>query len=336
MLPLSYQEEYSKRSFHELIRVLGEWNSETEIRLDKEAGTGTIQVLDIEEGLQIRIWDCTLATELSIDRQPSTNPADRTFTLVYYMTPGTFLLENCPTTPGTINNLWNTVFMTSDAEFRVRILKGMPMQCLSVNFTPGWLQKNIFSDTDFQDPFFQQKVVSPEPFVLFESVNHNEELVISNLFQNKYHASFGKFFFRSKALNLLTEFFIKMYGRFSSQQDAAQHYEQQMSEAEKRLLENLHAGLPDLKKIAAGLSINESTLKRLFKKIYGKNIYEYFLEQKMIRARVLLEERKRSVSEIAQLLGYDKVSQFVHMFKRFYGVQPTAYKHATVSTTAST
>jgi AraC-like DNA-binding protein len=325
MLPLTYQEEYSKRSFHDLIRVLGEWNSETEIRLNSHAGIGTIQVLDIEEGLQIRIWDCTLATELSIHRKTSSNASDKTFTLVYYMTPGSFVLEDC-TSSGTINKLWNTVFMTSDAEFKVKILQDMPMQCLSVNFTPIWLQKNIFTDIDFQDHFFQQQVMKTKPFVMFESISHNEELVIVNLFRNKYHPSFGKFFFRSKALNLLTEFFVRVKGRISAQQGSALYHEEQIAGAEKKLMENLNAGLPDTKRMAADLSISESTLKRYFKKTYGKNIYEYFLEQKMIHARKLLDERKKSVTEIAYLLGYEKVSQFIHMFKRFYGIQPGAYK----------
>jgi AraC-like DNA-binding protein len=326
MLPLTYQEEYSKRSFYDLIRLLGEWNSETEIRLNKQAGEGTIQVLDIEEGLQIRIWDCTLATELIIHRKISANTSDKTFTLVYYLTPGSFILEDRPASAGTINRLWNTVFMTSDAEFRVKILPGMPMQCLSVNFTPAWLQKNIFIDIDFQDHFFQQEIMKTKPFVMFESISHNEELVIGNLFQNKYHPSFGKFFFRSKALNLLTEFFLRIHGRISSQQGSSLYHEEQIADAEKKLLANLNGGLPDIKKMAADLSISESTLKRYFKKTYGKNIYEYFLEKKMMHARKLLDEKKRTVTEIAYLLGYEKVSQFIHIFKRFYGIQPGVYK----------
>jgi AraC-like DNA-binding protein len=335
MIPLTYQEEYSKKSFFDLIRAFGELNNESEIRLDKKAGEGSIKVLDIEEGLQIRIWDCTFNTELNIHRKTCENPADKTFTLVYYLTPGTFSLQGCPGANGTINQLWNTVFMTSDAEFNVKIMPGKPMQCLSLNFTPQWLQENIFVDVDFQDHFFQQQVIDTKPCTVFESINNNEKMVIANLFQNKYHQSFGKFFFRSKALNLLTEFFLKMRRRISSHRGTALYHEQQIVHAEKKLMDNLHNGLPDIKVMASELMISESTLKRYFKKIYGKNIYEYYLEKKMIHARQLLDSRKSTVTEIAYTLGYEKVSQFITMFKRFYGIQPGAYKQAQLSSNAA-
>ncbi len=288
MIPLTYQEEYSKKSFPDLIRAFGDWVSETELKLDKKAGTGTIQVLDIEEGLQLRIWDCMLSTELNINREACTGAADKSFTLVYYITPGTFLIEDT-NSASTISTLWNTVFMTNDAEFRVKILPHKPLQCLSLNFTPEWLQKNILADADFQDHSFQQQVMNTQPFLLFESVSHNEELVIGNLFQNKYHQSFGKFFFRSKALNLLTEFFLKIRGRLSAQPGNSIYHGEQINEAEKKLMDNLDSDLPNLK-------------------MGGKNIYDYFLEKRMMLARKLLDAGKNSVTEIAYSLGYEKVS----------------------------
>lgn len=334
MIPLTYQEEYSRKSFFDLIRAFGEPTGESEIQLDKKVGDGSIKALDIEDGLQIRIWDCMFNTELNILRKTNDNPSDKTFTLVYYLTPGSFSLQSL-TGNGTINSLWDTAFMTSDAEFSVQIMPGRPMQCLSLNFTPEWLQQNIFIDIDFHDHFFQQQVFDTKPFVVFESLNNNEKMVISNLFQNKYHQSFGKFFFRSKALNLLTEFFLKMHCRISSQRGTALYHEQQIINAEKKLMNNLQGGLPDIKSLATELSISESTLKRYFKKIYGKNIYEYYLEKKMIHARQLLDMHKSSVTEIAYTLGYEKVSQFITMFKRFYGIQPGAYKQANLATNAA-
>jgi AraC-like DNA-binding protein len=335
MTPLTYHEEYSKKSFADLIRIFGDWQSDSVIRLDETTGEGTIQVLDIEEGLQIRIWDCTFSSELNIHRKVSPNPADKTFTLVYYLTPGTFVLENCSAAPGAITSLWNTAFMTSDSEFKVRILPNKALRCLSLNFTPEWLQKNIFSDVDFHDHFFQQQVMDPKPFVMFESLTQIEERVISSLFQSQDQRSFGKFFFRSKALNVMIEFFLKIRGRISSLHGTTLYHEKQITAAERKLMQNLDKGLPDIRLIASELSISESTLKRYFKRVYGKNMYEYFLEKKMAQARKMLDERKGSVTEIAYMLGYEKVSQFINIFKRHYGIQPGAYRQSMEMTTAA-
>jgi AraC-like DNA-binding protein len=335
MNPLTYHEEYSKKSFADLIRVFGDWKSDSIISLDETTGEGTIQVLDIEDGLQIRIWDCMFNSELNIHRKVSPNPGDKTFTLVYYLTPGTFVLENCSAAPGAITTLWNTVFMTSDSEFKVRILPNKPIRCLSLNFTPEWLQKNIFSDVDFHDHFFHQQLMDPKPFVMFESLTQIEERVISSLFQSQDQRSFGKLFFRSKALNVMIEFFLKIRGRISSLHGTTLYHEKQITEAERKLMQNLDKGLPDIRLIASELSISESTLKRYFKRVYGKNMYEYFLEKKMAQARKLLDERKNSVTEIAYMLGYEKVSQFINIFKRHYGIQPGAYRQSVEMTTAA-
>jgi AraC-like DNA-binding protein len=135
-------------------------------------------------------------------------------------------------------------------------------------------------------------------------------------------------------LNLLTEFFLKIRNRVSTRRGTTLYHEEQIADAEKILMQNITSGLPDLKTLAAELSMSESTLKRYFKKIYGKNIYEYYLEKKMMHARTLLDERKKSVTEIAYTLGYEKVSQFITMFKRFYGIQPGAYKQTLAISTA--
>lgn len=325
MRTLTYQEQYSSKSFLDLIGVFGEWKSESEIQLNPETGSGTIQMLDIEPGVQVRLWDCTFNDAVTINRARNASQEDRTYTLVYYLTPGTFEISKTHSGGG-INQVWNTVLMTSDAEFDITIKAGRPMKCLSVNFTPAWIEKNIFCDADFQDHFFRQQLMDPKPFVLFESNSQNERNVIDNLFQNRYHHSFGKFFFRSKALNLLTEFFLKMNGRVSLQYGTSLYHQDQMLDAEKMLMENIGNSLPCLKKMAQDLCISESTLKRYFKKIHGKNISEYFLQKKMDHARQLLDEQKGSVTEVAYMVGYEKVSQFICTFKKYHGMQPGAYK----------
>jgi AraC-like DNA-binding protein len=335
MIPLNYQENYSKKSFLDLIRVFGEPDEHNNLKLDPSAGTGSIQVLDIEEGLQIRIWDCNLHTELNLHRQQMDEPGQRTFTLVFYLTPESFKIESSAGFRGNISELWNTVFLSSDADLKLRIVPGKDLQCLSINFTSEWLENNLLIDEDFKDHFIAQTIAEQKPFIIFESLTHNEELVINNLFYNKYHQAFGRFFFRSKALNLLTEFFIKIKKRESAYAGASQYHETQIINAEKKIVDNIGEGLPDLKKMAHDLSMSESTLKRYFRKMYGKNIYQYYLEKKMQRARDLLDKQSNTVTEVAYMMGYEKVSQFILMFKRFYGVQPGLYQRQTATGTYS-
>jgi len=54
--------------------------------------------------------------------------------------------------------------------------------------------------------------------------------------------------------------------------------------------------------------------------------YEYYLEKKMELAKWLLQEKKVSVSETAYMLGYEKVSAFITIFKKYHHILPGRLK----------
>jgi AraC-like DNA-binding protein len=56
--------------------------------------------------------------------------------------------------------------------------------------------------------------------------------------------------------------------------------------------------------------------------IFGKNIYEYYLELKMDHAKRMLIENPFSVNEVASKLDYGKVSAFINIFKKHFGECP--------------
>lgn len=56
------------------------------------------------------------------------------------------------------------------------------------------------------------------------------------------------------------------------------------------------------------------------------SISQYVENIKMERARELLEESDRKVSEIAQLLRYGSSTVFIEVFKKQTGMTPGAYR----------
>ncbi|HEY4060883.1 MAG TPA: AraC family transcriptional regulator [Puia sp.] len=106
---------------------------------------------------------------------------------------------------------------------------------------------------------------------------------------------------------------------------------QTIRQVEQRLLQNLENRLPSQKELAKEFALSESTLKRHFKVVYGKTLYEYYLGKKMELAKRLLQEGKTSVSETAYKLGYEKVSAFIIIFKKHHGVLPGSLKLTSLS-----
>jgi AraC-like DNA-binding protein len=83
---------------------------------------------------------------------------------------------------------------------------------------------------------------------------------------------------------------------------------------------------PRMSIIAKTVALSESTLKRYFKLIFGKSVYEYYLSRKMELAIALLSQKPYSVNEIAEVMGYEKVSHFIEIFKRHHGCSPGSMK----------
>ena len=66
---------------------------------------------------------------------------------------------------------------------------------------------------------------------------------------------------------------------------------------------------------------------KLFKREFGTTPYDYQISNKIRIASSLLERTKKSVSEIAEIIGYQNPHYFTSMFKAKVGMTPTAYRN---------
>ncbi len=80
-------------------------------------------------------------------------------------------------------------------------------------------------------------------------------------------------------------------------------------------------------KIAAMMNMTERTFSRRLKEITKQPPKMFISAIQMERcAKLLLENPDKTISEIANLCGFDEASGFSHAFKRVYGCSPTVYR----------
>ena len=72
--------------------------------------------------------------------------------------------------------------------------------------------------------------------------------------------------------------------------------------------------------------INPTTLKTVFKEVYGNSLAAHMKEHRMEKAAALLRETDMSVAEIAGQVGYESQSKFTAAFKEQFGQLPPAYR----------
>ena len=72
--------------------------------------------------------------------------------------------------------------------------------------------------------------------------------------------------------------------------------------------------------------INPTTLKEVFKSVYGTSIAAHIKEHRMELAAQLLLETDLHLAEIGQQVGYESQSKFTSAFKAYYQMLPTEYR----------
>ena len=78
--------------------------------------------------------------------------------------------------------------------------------------------------------------------------------------------------------------------------------------------------------IARKVGINKQDLKKGFKKIFGKGLFEYLLTERLTIARINLEETFKPIKDIARKAGYKSPGNFSTAFKKKFGRSPLAWR----------
>lgn len=81
-----------------------------------------------------------------------------------------------------------------------------------------------------------------------------------------------------------------------------------------------------IEELALKFHINQTTLKTVFKTVFGQSIAAYMKEYRIKRAAELLIQSDKPISEIAAEVGYENQSKFTQAFKDVIGMLPKDYR----------
>jgi len=198
-------------------------------------------------------------------------------------------------------------------------------RCVAITLRPEFLVNNFFgaslegfrqlrdflSSTSGQFQYLQVPL-STEMFQLAEK-----------LVKNPYTGLLGLVFAESVTMELLVT---AIAGFESLQGMAAEHYTPRELKCLDRAREFLMAQLapaPTIKQVARAAGMNETTLKRSFKAVYGETVFDFSVRCRMQRALSLLREQRVPVARVAEASGYRHQTSFATAFLRHFGLRPT-------------
>lgn len=98
-----------------------------------------------------------------------------------------------------------------------------------------------------------------------------------------------------------------------------------ISEIAKYINENYKESI-SLADIADDFYISKCYLSRIFKEITGFTVNEYINITRIKRAQQLLEQSEYNITEIADIVGYESITYFEKVFRKYLEISPLKYR----------
>jgi len=195
---------------------------------------------------------------------------------------------------------------------------------LTISIDLGTLTDNppeILSGTDITGNFLYGKFCKESPITSLAG-NGQTERIFSAFYNQPEH--FKLPYQKIKALELLL-YLIEL------KTDAKRLTQYQPEQVE--VIQKIHAQLIGhmeqrftIEALSKQYFMNPTTLKAVFKSVYGTSIAAHMKEHRMEQAAKLLRETGLSIAEIARRVGYDSQSRFTAAFKEYCGKLPRDYR----------
>jgi AraC-like DNA-binding protein len=192
---------------------------------------------------------------------------------------------------------------------------------IALMFTKEWLEEN-FLDASLKITEIV-KLLSKKnmPSYINEAMGHSYFSLVNDTAREMDKDIFPVIHIKTKSLILLNDFLNKVVETSETIEQKSLYYDT-IIQVEQRLKQFLLTTMPSIAQLSLEFNMSPSTLQRHFKIVYGKNIYHYYLEQKLAIGKEMITSKKRSISEVAYMLGYHKINSFSKVFKKYFGVLP--------------
>lgn len=83
---------------------------------------------------------------------------------------------------------------------------------------------------------------------------------------------------------------------------------------------------PSIEGLARQVGLNECTLTKGFRQVFGQTVFGYLHDYRLDQARALVVQGEMKIAEIAAMVGFSNRSYFAAAFRKKFGLSPKAYQ----------
>ncbi|QEH42365.1 helix-turn-helix transcriptional regulator [Chitinophaga sp. XS-30] len=281
---------------------------------------GFAEVIHVEPGLSLCTLDLMMQTDLVL---MITSRSPHTVNFRYNI--GSFNSDEIvgPEFYGTTgSNLRSLLVYKSGVVTWLCARKGSYFNYLLVVMTEEWMRANIGEMVMPDSKHFMQRNIQ-EQFYLYQDIDmpiYTAARQIPEVRSISYDCR--AIAYKGIILQLISLSWDRIISQFRETGRINIADKEKMVAYMERIFADLSKPLPAVEKLAAEIFMSKSKFNQLFKKIYQKNVYEYYSQIRMHKAMALLKSGRFSVAEVAHEISYMNHGHFSKAFSKYYGMLP--------------
>jgi AraC family transcriptional regulator, transcriptional activator of the genes for pyochelin and ferripyochelin receptors len=210
-----------------------------------------------------------------------------------------------------------------------KILGGEQILKVDIHLSPNWL-RNIFSEEQVQLSLEWQQLFTGELQKTYEEIDTITPamyLPLQQLLSCPFQGVTRQLYLESKCLELIA-LKLEQMKKEDCKSDRAIALKTEdidhIYQAKEILISNLD-NPPSLLDLARQVGLNDCTLKRGFRQVFGTTVFGYLYDYRMLEAQNLLLQKRMSINAIARKVGYTNRSAFYRAFRKKFGISPSNY-----------
>lgn len=275
-----------------------------------EYGNGTYQIYAYE-GLYVAIFDVTLKKDFIIEGALTDAILELSFLIEGEQIVHVKGIEQ----DFTYENQESYLVYLPKVKGAVHYSKEHPLKEVKIRMGPSFIKKHQLED---ELKYYNIHNLVNQNFT--QPINNSKQEILCKLFNNKQEGLTKRLLLESLTLQLLSL-------QLSNFKDQAKpdNLVKKLYEVQTIISSDLanHHSIQDLSK---QIGLNDFLLKREFKRVFGKTVFEYLTELRMEKSKELLSLTDKPIYEISEMIGYKNATHFTAAFKRNENMTPKKYR----------
>ncbi|MCG2614282.1 AraC family transcriptional regulator [Terrimonas sp. NA20] len=235
---------------------------------------------------------------------------------------GSLIDQHKSQTPVSFKERQHALFFASAPEIRLNTHPGKRAEVFIINLSISFFSQLLRADHPLRSALKEHagnrtlkqavsnSVVTPRMVALLYS-----------MLQSEHQGEYNQLFFQSRVMELLILQLEQSEKDNDPGSSISSEDKQRMLRA-KELIESNLSSPCSIIDLAQLVGTNDCYLKKHFKQAFGTTIYGYLQQKRMEKAKALLLEGTKKMTEIARSVGYKHASHFSTAFKKHFGYQP--------------